>query len=56
MLNYYFIEETNSTNLLINEIVENNTICKEPLPDFFCVVTNYQTAGKGQGKKQWMSK
>jgi len=52
---FYFIETTNSTNLLINEIVEKQQEDGVRLPDFFCVATNYQTAGKGQGSKVWMS-
>ena len=48
---FNFVETTHSTNLLLNEIVES----KECLPDFYCVTTNFQTAGKGQGAKSWMS-
>jgi len=48
---FNFVETTHSTNLLLNEIVEKN----EHLPDFYCVTTNFQTAGKGQGAKSWMS-
>jgi BirA family biotin operon repressor/biotin-[acetyl-CoA-carboxylase] ligase len=48
---FNFVETTHSTNLLLNEIVEKN----EHLPDFYCVATNFQTAGKGQGAKSWMS-
>jgi len=48
---FNFVETTHSTNLLLNEIVEKN----EKLPDFYCVTTNFQTAGKGQGAKSWMS-
>ncbi|MCL2246027.1 MAG: biotin--[acetyl-CoA-carboxylase] ligase [Lentimicrobiaceae bacterium] len=51
----HFREITHSTNLLINEIVEENKIAGISMPDFFCVVTNFQTAGKGQGNKGWMS-
>jgi BirA family biotin operon repressor/biotin-[acetyl-CoA-carboxylase] ligase len=51
----HFVETTNSTNLLINEIVENHDDSISPLTDFFCVTTNYQTTGKGQGNKSWMS-
>ena len=50
---FYFVESTNSTNLLLNEIIEKNG--KKSLPDFFCVATNFQTAGKGQGNKTWQS-
>jgi len=52
---YYFVETTHSTNLLLNEIVENNKNMGTRLPDFFCMATNFQTAGKGQGNKIWMS-
>ena len=48
---FNFVETTPSTNLLLNEIVEKNN----SLPDFYCVATNFQTAGKGQGIKSWMS-
>ena len=48
---FNFVETTPSTNLLLNEIVESNN----NLQDFYCVVTNFQTAGKGQGNKNWMS-
>ena len=48
---FNFVETTHSTNLLLNEIVEKN----DSLPDFYCVATNFQTAGKGQGNKKWMS-
>jgi len=50
---YHFVEMTNSTNLFLNEMVEKNS--EKPLPDFFCVVADYQTAGKGQGSKTWQS-
>jgi len=49
----HFVETTNSTNILLNEIVEKNE--ENLLPDFFCVVSDYQTAGKGQGNKTWQS-
>ena len=51
----HFIESTDSTNLLINKIIENYKDKGSHLSDFFYVATNYQTAGKGQGKKEWMS-
>jgi BirA family biotin operon repressor/biotin-[acetyl-CoA-carboxylase] ligase len=51
----YFVETTNSTNLLINEIIENHKSNGISLPDFFYVATNFQTAGKGQGSKVWLS-
>jgi len=51
----HFVETTISTNLLLNEIIEENNNSGTHLPDFFCVFTHFQTAGKGQGKKQWMS-
>jgi len=50
---YHFVETTNSTNLLLNEIVEKNS--EKSLPDFYCVVADFQTAGKGQGSKTWQS-
>jgi len=50
-----FVKTTNSTNVLINEIVEENKDTDIYLPDFFCVSTHYQTAGKGQGNKTWLS-
>jgi BirA family biotin operon repressor/biotin-[acetyl-CoA-carboxylase] ligase len=49
------VEATNSTNLLINEIVEDSKSAGKSLSDFFCVATNYQTTGKGQSNKLWMS-
>jgi len=55
MQSYHFVETTHSTNLLLNEIVENNKETGTHLPDFFCVATNFQTAGKGQGDKIWLS-
>ena len=51
--NFHFVETTNSTNLLLNEIIEKNV--GKALSDFFCVFTNFQTAGKGQGNKTWKS-
>ena len=51
--NFHFVETTNSTNLLLNEIVEKNV--GKALSDFFCMFTNFQTAGKGQGSKSWQS-
>jgi BirA family biotin operon repressor/biotin-[acetyl-CoA-carboxylase] ligase len=36
-------------------MVENHKNLETNLPDFFCVATNFQTAGKGQGNKVWMS-
>jgi len=51
----HFVETTRSTNLLLNEIVENNRTIGTVLFDFFCVATNFQTTGKGQGNKSWMS-
>ena len=50
---FHFVETTNSTNLLLNKIVEKNV--GKALSDFFCVTTNFQTAGKGQGNKTWQS-
>jgi BirA family biotin operon repressor/biotin-[acetyl-CoA-carboxylase] ligase len=47
------VETTNSTNLLLNEIVEVNR--EKTLSDFFGVITDFQTAGKGQGNKTWQS-
>ena len=52
---YHFVETTHSTNLLLNEIVESNKNTGTCFPDFFCVATHFQTAGKGQGDKVWMS-
>ena len=52
---YHFVETTHSTNLLLNEMVENNKKAGTCFPDFFCVATNFQTAGKGQGVKTWTS-
>jgi BirA family biotin operon repressor/biotin-[acetyl-CoA-carboxylase] ligase len=49
----YFVDSTPSTNLLLNEIVENKR--ENLLSDFFCVTTDFQTAGKGQGNKTWQS-
>jgi len=49
----HFVETTNSTNLLLNEIVEKNS--EKSLPDFYCVVADFQTAGRGQGNKMWQS-
>ena len=53
--NFHFVETTHSTNLLLNEIVENSKNMGAHLPDFFCVAANFQTAGKGQGSKSWLS-
>jgi len=53
--NFHFVETTSSTNLLLNEIVEKNKKAGVCLPDFFCVFTNFQTAGRGQGVKTWQS-
>jgi len=50
---YHFVETTDSTNLLLNEIVEKKG--GDGLPDFFCVVADYQNAGRGQGNKTWQS-
>ncbi|MCL1850809.1 MAG: biotin--[acetyl-CoA-carboxylase] ligase [Bacteroidetes bacterium] len=50
-----FVETTHSTNLLLNEIVENYKNTGSRLPDFFCVASDFQTAGKGQGNKSWLS-
>ena len=55
MRSCYFVETTDSTNLLLNEIAENAKKATTFLPDFFCVATNFQTAGKGQGNKAWWS-
>ncbi|MDR2972422.1 MAG: biotin--[acetyl-CoA-carboxylase] ligase [Bacteroidales bacterium] len=51
----HFVDATSSTNLLLNEIVENKMSSGNRLPDFFCVHTNFQTSGKGQGSKVWLS-
>ena len=53
--NFHFVDTTHSTNLLLNEIVEKNKNAGTNMPDFFCVATNFQTAGKGQRNKVWMS-
>jgi len=50
-----FVENTNSTNLLLNEIVENSKSSGKNLPDFSCVAADFQTAGRGQGGKTWLS-
>jgi BirA family biotin operon repressor/biotin-[acetyl-CoA-carboxylase] ligase len=55
MNSFHFVETTQSTNLLLNEIVETHQKRGAYLPDFFCVVANEQTAGKGQGNKKWLS-
>jgi len=54
-IDFHFVETTVSTNLLLNEIVEAKNNRGDHLPDFFCVTTNYQTSGKGQGNKEWVS-
>jgi len=51
----HFVDTTTSTNLLLKEMVENNKKKGIVLPDFFGVVADYQTAGRGQGKKTWQS-
>ncbi|MDR0207288.1 MAG: biotin--[acetyl-CoA-carboxylase] ligase [Bacteroidales bacterium] len=51
----HFVDTTASTNLLLNEMVENNRKMGNILPDFYGVVANYQTIGRGQGKKTWQS-
>ncbi|MCL2435049.1 MAG: biotin--[acetyl-CoA-carboxylase] ligase [Lentimicrobiaceae bacterium] len=51
----HFVETTDSTNLLLNEIAEDAKKTVTFLPDFLCVATNFQTAGKGQGSKIWQS-
>jgi BirA family biotin operon repressor/biotin-[acetyl-CoA-carboxylase] ligase len=53
--NFHFVKTTNSTNLLLNEIVENKKRTGKNLPDFFCVATDFQTAGRGQCGKLWQS-
>jgi len=50
-----FVDTTTSTNLLLKEMVESNKKNGVILPDFFGVVADYQTAGRGQGKKMWQS-
>ena len=49
----HFVETTHSTNLLLNEMVEQED--ESLFHDFFCVVSDFQTAGKGQGEKIWQS-
>jgi BirA family biotin operon repressor/biotin-[acetyl-CoA-carboxylase] ligase len=51
----FFVDTTTSTNLLLNEIVENYKLLGVSLPNFFCVATNFQTAGRGQRVKKWLS-
>jgi len=51
----HFVDSTKSTNLLLNEWVEKTIISDTNLPDFFCVVADFQTSGKGQGNKVWAS-
>jgi BirA family biotin operon repressor/biotin-[acetyl-CoA-carboxylase] ligase len=51
----HFVQTTHSTNLLLNEIVANRNDAGISLSDFFCVFAHFQTAGKGQGNKGWMS-
>ena len=55
MYSCHFVETTDSTNILLNEIAENAKKTATFLPDFFWVATNFQTAGKGQGNKIWQS-
>jgi BirA family biotin operon repressor/biotin-[acetyl-CoA-carboxylase] ligase len=52
---FHFVETTDSTNLLLNKIVEKEKKTDLTLPDFFCVATDFQTAGRGQGEKLWLS-
>jgi len=55
MILLHFVETTHSTNVLLNEIVDARKAKRVLLPDFYCVATNFQTAGKGQANKLWLS-
>lgn len=46
--NSIFVPETISTNLLLREVLQTNS-----LPEFFTVHTDYQTAGRGQKGNSW---
>ncbi len=50
MIEKYYIEEINSTNNLMREMVR-----KEKLPEFQVVYTGFQTTGKGQTGNSWES-
>jgi BirA family biotin operon repressor/biotin-[acetyl-CoA-carboxylase] ligase len=52
---FFFVETTQSTNILLNEMIDSHKKTGTHLPDFFCVFTNFQTAGKGQKNKPWFS-
>lgn len=46
-----FIDTTDSTNKFLKELLAENA----DLPDYFCVVADYQSAGRGQGSNRWQS-
>ena len=52
---FHFVEVTHSTNIVLHEKVEKNKISDMETPDFYCVFTDFQTQGKGQGSKTWSS-
>ena len=46
-----FIDTTDSTNKKLKELLAENA----ELPNYFCVVADYQSAGRGQGSNRWQS-
>jgi BirA family biotin operon repressor/biotin-[acetyl-CoA-carboxylase] ligase len=49
--NPFFIDTTDSTNRMLKTMLEDYT----ELPDGFCVVADFQSAGRGQGTNRWQS-
>lgn len=49
--NPLFIDTTDSTNKKLKELLAENM----ELPDGFCVVADFQSAGRGQGSNRWQS-
>jgi len=50
MADFFKIAETDSTNLYLRKLLNNND-----LPNFFCVSADFQTSGRGQKDTTWES-
>lgn len=50
-----FIDNVQSTNKLLSEMVMNGHASGSAIPPFFALCTDHQTAGRGMGSNTWFS-
>ena len=49
------VKETESTNRDLGKWIRGNVLDNNELPEFFTLMADYQTAGRGQGTNRWHS-